>query len=361
MQSFDVLVVGGGIAGLATAWHLTRSGTSNVCLIEREKILASHASGRNAAIFRQLDGGVGSVQLALRTRELLGELDDGDRLLRPTGALFVGGREMLEPLLNLARRFGVSGEPVDSRAVRSLVPALAGGPGGAGLFVPGDGVLDVHGLAMSLARRTREAGGTILTGTAVGRLLQGGDRVQGVRLDDGAELAAPGVVLAVGAWAGDLGATCGAPLPIEPYRRHLALLSRSEQAPAPVAWSLDPEVYFRPEAGGLLASPCDEDRWPPEDPPTSPDVLARLAERLSRAAPALATARVLRAWACVRSFASDRTCVAGPDPRVRGLTWIAGLGGRGMSCGLALGEVAAAAVQGLGHPLAEALRTSRLI
>jgi glycine/D-amino acid oxidase-like deaminating enzyme len=86
-----------------------------------------------------------------------------------------------------------------------------------------------------------------------------------------------------------------------------------------------------------------------------------LARKLARTAPALASSRVLRSWACLRTFAPDRELVVGADLRVPGLYWFAGLGGRGMAVAPAAGEVLAAAMRGDSHPLARALAPARLV
>jgi D-arginine dehydrogenase len=66
--------------------------------------------------------------------------------------------------------------------------------------------------------------------------------------------------------------------------------------------------------------------------------LNQLAERLSTLAPRLATATVRRYWAGLRTFAPDRNLVVGRDPRVLGLSWLAGLGGHGMTLAVAAAE-----------------------
>ncbi len=364
MDRFDIVVIGGGIAGLATASFLPRAAGAEVCLLEREPILAFHASGRNAGIFCHLDEDPIAVRLALRSRELLPFVEGTDGpLLRATGALYFGAAERLARRREMAERFGVRTELLDPQSLGARVPMLSDGAAERGLLVPGDGILDPHGLCQSLRRKAREAGVTIRTGASATGILTGAGRVRGVRLEGGGTLAADAVVIAAGAWAAGLGSTCGADLALEPRRRHLVMLGGKAGDPpwGPVVWRLGEEVYFRPEPGGFLASPCDEDPWPPGIPPVSPEPLARLASLLAGIAPRLAAGPVLRSWACLRTFAADRGIVAGPDPRVPGLFWVAGLGGRGMTCGLAAGEVAASVISGGSHPLAEALSPGRLL
>lgn len=356
-----VLIVGGGIAGLATAWHLAARAVA-VTLLEREPLFASHASGRNAAIFRQLEHDVAGVRLALRSDALLTSLAaEGPALLARTGALYLGTERELGPLVTLAAGEGVQVRRVSGAELSGIVPALRGTDAPAGLHVPRDGVLDVHAIAQALVAGARARGAMLRSGVGVERLLVADGRVSGVQLADGATREADEIVLAVGAWSASLGAAVGLSIPVQPRRRHLALLgpAPSEAALGPVVWRLDEGIYVRREAGGLLASPCDEQVWEPGVPPTSPDAMEQLAVRLQRLAPSLAASEVRTAWACLRSFAPDGALVAGRDPRARGLTWIAGLGGRGMSVGLGLGEVAAAAALDEAHPLLEALSPDR--
>lgn len=359
----SVLVVGGGIAGLSTAFHAARAGAGTVLLCEREPVLAFHASGRNAAMLRHVDGDPEGTALAVRSRELLEELGPGGELFRRTGALYLARGERLGPLLALARKVGLAAELVEGKAaLAALVPVLASSPAREGLLVPEDGILDVHAIAEALARGARAAGARVETGVAAEAILAEGDRVTGVRFAGGRTVLADAVVVAAGAWASELGTTCGAPLALTPYRRHLTLLATpGAGASGPIAWSLEPEVYFRPEAGGLLASPCDEDVSPPCVPACSPDAALRLEARLREVAPELLGSSVVRTWACLRTFARDRDFVVGADPRRRGLHWIVGLGGRGMSCGLALGEVVAAGLRGEGPALGRALGPGRLL
>ena len=103
-------------------------------------------------------------------------------------------------------------------------------------------------------------------------------------------------------------------------------------------------MYFRREGNGALASPGDELAYAPCLPPTEPEALELLGHKLSGLAPALSDLTVRRAWACLRTFAPDRNLVLGRDPRVRGLCWLAGLGGHGMTLASAAAELLSADV-----------------
>ena len=359
-----IAIVGGGIAGLATAYHLARGGARSVTLFEREALVAMHSSARNAAIYVGLSDRAWGL-LSRRTRELLDDMLGRAGWLRADAFIYAAAEEaVLRTEAALAGEAGVPHVMLGRRELEARVPILAGGYAEAGLLLPEAGVLDIHAIISHLAQRAEAAGVRIALGRGVARVRVSGGRAQGVELIGGELAAADAVVLAPGAWAASLGASCGAALPLQPLRRHLAQLVPAAPVDehGPTVWALGgPEVYFRPESGGLLSSPCDEVPWPPSVPPVDAGALETLADRLGKLAPTLSLAAVRHAWACLRTFASDRLPVIGPDPRVEGLYWLAALGGSGMSVGVGAGELLAALLVGREHPLAAAVAPARLL
>jgi D-arginine dehydrogenase len=361
MTAFDVVVVGGGVAGLSAIAQLARGG-SRAVLLERESLLAAHASGRNAAIYRPLEHDASTAALARRSLELIAQLAD-EPLLAGSGLLLASAEP--DEIARLCARAAAERVPCERLEGAALVRAagsLAGSDVGHGVLVPEGGVLDIHALNGALARAARAAGAEIRVGAGVRGIVTSRGRACGVSLLDGTQVAAGAVVLAAGAWNAQLGAECGAPLPLTPVRRHLVQLLSDAPLPAghPVVWRLDDELYYRAESSGVLASPCDAVPWPPCAPPSEPAALELLAAKLQRTAPALASAQVRAAWACLRTFAPDRELCLGEDPRVAGLWWFGGLGGRGMAVAPAAGELLAAAMRGQA-PIRPALSPNRLL
>lgn len=359
----SVVVIGGGIAGLAAARSLARARVGALTLLEREPQLFAHSSGKNAAIYRAVEIPAAVAELGVRSAALLDDLcGTREGWLRQDGLLLTSRtREALVPLSDVSTRVGIEHEWLGRDELVRRAPAVSGGHATAALWVPGGGVLDNHAIASALAREIRAAGARIELGHDAARVLTQGGRVTGVE-SRGEVYPADLVVVAGGAWAAEVGASCGAPLPLTPVRRHLVLLEPDVMPPAnaPTVWDAELGAYFRPESGTLLASPGDAVPWRAEDPAGDPTALELLWDKLGKMAPSLAGSRVRRYWACLRTFAPDKASVVGADPRVGGLYWLAGLGGHGLTAGVAAGEVLAKCVLGGEDPLGAELAPGRL-
>jgi D-arginine dehydrogenase len=357
----DIVVIGGGIAGLSIAWQLALRGRK-VTLLEQAPQLCTHSSSRNAAIWLPFDDNLTTAPLARRSAEIFDDLiGSREGWLATRGALVVSGRDSeLDGAERGLAAAGLKSRRVGPQEIVELSPGLAGGPELRGIHAGGAGVLDIHAMTEALGAAARRTGCVIRLASEVQGISVVGGRVTAVQLTDGDRIAVGQVVIAAGAWAANLGASCAPGLEITPLRRHLVQLKARPAAAGLTVWRMDDEVYFRPESHGVLASPCDERPSAPCLPSSDDAALETLAQKLEGFAPGLADAEVLRYWACLRTFAIDRELVLGPDARVQGLSWFAGLGGRGMTVGAAAGEWCAEMIEGRVPPRAEVTQVQRL-
>jgi D-arginine dehydrogenase len=338
----DVVVVGAGFAGASVAAALAQSGIGRGLLLDREPQAGTHASGRNAAMARQLEPDPSLCKLAIEgVRRLRERKVAGHAVLHERGALYLIHERVdrvREWLTELCRQF-VPFELLQGPEARQRFPFLSGLDFGYACFCPTDGVVDIHALLASLLTEARAGGFDVVTNCRVDQLLLEGPMVRGLQTRHG-KVRTQIVVDAMGAWAGHLGRL--APLPLTPFRRHLFFGTKPDSLPhdAPLIWDLDVGYYLRPDGGGVLLCPCDETRHAPGIPSVDFMAAELLAEKLLKHAPGLADVAIKRDWACLRTFAPDRRPVIGWDPDISGLFHVSGLGGFGVTTSLAIGEIA---------------------
>ncbi len=211
------------------------------------------------------------------------------------------------------------------------------------LAIPGDGVIDAAGLLQTCAEGARAGDADLRFGCGVGGIRPTPD---GFDLDtDRGPLRVKALAIAAGAWAGELGRQAGSQIAFTPLRRSLVWSGAAHPQQDPWAWWVDRPFYLRPESGGVLMCPCEEVSVPlpprGRQPDTDPAVLDGLFASLRELAPDLAERPITRYWTGLRTFAPDRRFVIGWDPWNPRLFWSAGLGGHGMTSGLAVGRLAA--------------------
>lgn len=200
------------------------------------------------------------------------------------------------------------------------------------VWCPTDGVVDIHALLRGYLTLAMKGGARLMTSSKVLGIRKEKDRITSV-VTHSEVIQTKVVINAAGAWAAEIGRMAGAvPVPLRSYRRHLFVTDPLPWVDSqwPFVWDLSDELYFRPEAGGLLLSPCDETEHPPGLPSTDPDAMQLLHRKLKRF-PALYGLPIKSVWAGLRTFAPDRQFVIGRDPIISNFFWVAGLGGHGVT------------------------------
>ena len=368
MSNDRIIIIGAGIAGASTAYFLTRWGIRNIRILEKERLAGTHSSGLNAAILRTMIPEPLLNRLARESAEFYlnppAEFSS-ESLVNKTGiylAASKGNEAVLQGWCNDNPETGM--EPIPVERVYDSIPALAHGLGMA-TWKANDGVMDIHAILQGFLQGAVRSGAEFCADVQFLGLRTQNGRVTGMETGDGF-MEASKVVVANGAWASVAETFGGYGLPFVPYRRHLLVTEASPliNLRQPVVWIAGEEFYFRPESGGLLVCGCDATAVTPEQGEiTDPVQLERIAAKVSRWIPRFSDTRVVKAWAGMRTFVPDDEFVIGADPRIKGLYWVAGLGGHGIVCAPLVGRLAADWIVdgGSEHPAAAAFSPERLI
>jgi D-arginine dehydrogenase len=364
----DVVVVGGGIAGVSAAYHLATAGL-DVVLVEAEAALAHHTTGRSAAQYLATYGGAVNQVLTVASRAFFDDPPAGlvdAPLLQPVPFLSIGGPD---ERAELAAAAAAAAAVVSSVRLLSAAEAVACCPvlrpellGGA-VLEPEAMDIDVMALHQGFVRGAVAAGALVRRSAPVVAI----DRVaERWHVAVGAEtLTADVVVNAAGAWGDRIAGLAGLePLGLQPLRRTAFTTSVPVDTHGwPLVHPLDGTFYFKPEAGGqLLCSLADETPSEPCDARPEELDIALTIERVNTAT-TLAISTVRSSWAGLRTFAPDRNPVIGPEPSVPSFVWMVGQGGTGIQTAPAAGRALAALVlhgELPGELLAAGLTTSAL-
>lgn len=344
MSDFDVIIVGGGIAGASLGAEI--AGKRRTLIIEAEDQCGYHATGRSAAFYLESYGGPEVAKLTTASGPFLDNppADFSDcGFLRRRGALHLSERDWPE----IAP--GVTARRVDREELEQIIPGLRAHWVKA-LLEPGCADIDVAALHAAFLRQFRRSGGTVATSSQLIRGRRSGDAWT-VTLADESELRAAILVNAAGAWADSVAAACGVGrLGIEPKRRTMVQIrvGRSGLRDLPLVDDSGGRFYFKGEGDRTLwLSPHDEIETDPCDAAPEEIDIATAIERFEDVVD-WPVERVERSWAGLRTFAADRLPVYGFDPSAPGFFWCAGQGGFGIQSAPAAAKMAAAVL--LGEP-----------
>lgn len=350
-QTFEVAVIGAGIAGASVAAELAAAG-AKVVLIEQESQPGYHTTGRSAAVYSPIYGPQPIRALTRASLQFFENPPTGfsERpLLYGIDAAFVAREDQLDQLEAMERE--LSDALTVSRICQSTLyerlPLLRAGYAVAALWDTGTSEIDVAALHQGYLRVFKANGGTVKTRAPVIDLAQSAQGWQ-IAMPQGA-VTARTVVNAAGAWADEVGRMAGAErIGLTPKRR-TALMVDAPQGidikSLPLTIDVAEEFYLKPDAGKLLISPANEDPEPPCDVQPNEMDIAICVDRIERAFN-VTVKRVESPWAGLRSFVADKSPVAGFSRKVEGFYWLAGQGGYGIQSAPGLAQYAAAELMG---------------
>lgn len=347
----DVIVIGGGVHGCATALRLAQAG-AKVVVLERSVPGAEASSAAGGILSPGVEAQHGGPLLALaqesmrrwpRFAEELEELTGIDLSFRTHGTLRIvfsdADAEKWRADVPRLVSLGVATEWLDGAGLRRLEPAIADAARGGYLF-PGESCVDPKPLARSLAIAAAGAGARFVAGY-VKRIAVESGRLAGVDHETG-RLEAPAVVLAAGSWSGLVE---GAGLPagaVRPVRGQMVVLETRPPLVSRVVFSPKGYLVPRPDGRILCGSTMEEAGF---EKAVTADGLSRILGMAVETAPRLAAAPYLESWSNFRPATKDGLPILGPAA-LPGLFHATGHHRHGILLAPASAELVAASVLG---------------
>jgi sarcosine oxidase subunit beta len=357
-RSADVVIIGGGCMGASVAYHLGRRHITDVVVVEREKLLGTGSTGRNAGGVRHQFSNEANIRLSIESIALLERFEQevGQPVdFHQDGYLFLLSTppsvDVFRRNVALQRGLGIDVDWLDAGEAARLVPGLdAAGVVGA-TFCRRDGIADPSGVTLGFAKAAQAAGATIERETEVTGIVVEHGRVVRVETNRGA-IDTPVVVNAAGPHARAIGRMAGIEVPVDPYRRHIFIAVLDALAPGRYPASrimvidFETTFYFHREGAGLLFGMGDPREPSTFDTTVRWDFLHEVTEVAVKRLPALADASISHAWAGLYEMSPDANPIIGAVSDVRGLFLVNGFSGHGFQHSPAAGRIVADLIAG---------------
>jgi FAD-dependent oxidoreductase domain-containing protein 1 len=353
-SSADIVIVGAGIVGSATAFFLRSLGFSGrVVLVERDTTYAACATARSAGGIRTQFSTPENIALSRASLGIIRDLGLAQEVaFREQGYLILAseaGLPVLTANIELQQRHHADVALEDAGALSARFPWLSTeGIAAGAVGRSGEGWIDPVSLMAAFRREARANCVEVMAGEVVGIERQG-DKIVAVGLVDGSRIACGALINAAGPWAGDLARMAGVGLPVEPRKRYVYVLDVREPPPslrqAPL--TVDPSgVWFRPEGQTFICGRSPEPSEEPSD--TDLDLVDHeffeetIWPALAARVPAFEAARAINAWAGLYDYNPfDQNGIVGRHPEVANLYLANGFSGHGLQQAPAVGRAIA--------------------
>ena len=361
-KSYDIIIVGGGVMGSSTAYHLMKADEKlRVAVVERDPTYERASTALSMVNVRIQFSLKQNIQISKYALEVLDHFEEemvveGEKpsiQFRHEGNLFIvgeQGRGAAEKAVDMQKDLNCQVEWWSNDKIRQHYPLYEPGNAAGGTFGAQDGHFDAYAVLMGYKKKARSLGAQYITDEVV-EILADKEKITGVRLPSGDTLSSEIVVNCTGAWAAKTAATAGVTLPVQPVKRQVFVLDTAVKPDGPLPLTILPSgLYFRTETGGtiLLGKSMDEDpvgfdfTW---DDKRFYDILW---PELAAFVPAFERLKLVRGWAGLYAVNTlDENAILGEWPLIKGLYLANGFSGHGLQQSPAVGRYLSELITGI--------------
>lgn len=317
----EVVIIGGGVMGASTAYHLAKRGVRDVVLLEKEEFFGQGSTGRCAGGIRHQFSTSINIELSLKSLAMLQnfEQETGQAIdIKMCGYLFLlstpAQMQQFEQNVALQNSHGVMSHLMTPDQIAGRVPLLNLDGIIGGSYYGGDGIADPSGVVNGYVTAAREHGAHAFNGVEVTGIDVQAGAISAVRTNQGT-IQTSTVVNAAGPWSAPIAAMAGVDLPVHPERQQILVTTPMPDIPADFPFIIDfgQRLYFHREGAGLLTGMSVVGEPPTFEQTVNPDWTLEHMDKAMERLPIMETAGKLTEWAGLYEVTPDAHPIIGPQ------------------------------------------------
>lgn len=342
----SVVIIGGGIMGVSTAYQLAAAGVTGVVLVDADALGSGSTSKAAGGVRAQFSDTI-NIRLglrSLRTFETFTEQFGQEIDFHQVGYLFLLDSpedvSLFEDAVKMQNELGVPSRMISVAEAAHLSPLVSTDGLLAATFSPNDGYCTPESVVLGYATSARRLGARLIPHCPVTRIETQGDQITAVVTTEG-RVSTGTVICTAGAWSGQVAAWAGVHLPVTPLRRQVLVTEPISGLDPRTPFTIDfgTSFYFHREGPGVLLGMSDPHETPGFKLNRSDAWLPDLARAIERRAPALTNAGIKSGWAGLYEVTPDNNALIGESATVMRFLYATGFSGHGFLMGPAVGEV----------------------
>lgn len=343
---YDVVVIGSGMAGISLASELSED--LSVCVVEKEKLISYHSTGRSMAFYIESYGNEIVRKLTTASKNFFNSFEDPQskrKLLNKRGVLHIGNKSQTKIINNLYNnlcKINNNFDLLNKSQTLNLLPCLKDEYVESSIYDYEASEIDINLMYDIYMKKFKKNNGVIIKDIQINNFVFSANAWE--LFSNQETIRSKLLVNAAGAWCDEVAAkTKAKKIKLVPKKRTIFGFKPKNiqlQNDWPLAVDVEEKFYFKVENDTVLASPADETPVLPQDAQADELDIARGIEKINNSTNFQFNS-ITNKWAGLRSFVKDKTPVIGFDKKINSFYWLAGQGGYGIETAPILARIAA--------------------